>query len=386
MLSSPEVLRVGAEAMSVCVFSITRNEFLHIVRDPRTLAVMFLIPIVQLLLLGYAATTDVKHLPTTTLDQDRTLRSRQLAEAYRPFEYLDIIATVGSEAEMALAVDSGRVLTAMAIVREWAQCTIEELIVTPIRPLELIIGKVAPYVVIALFASDWSERLLLQRPTRGLEMSYVYMRVLESAPQRYERGMGILTLGRLVRVWEDIAERLNPGDRVLDLGCGTGALAIRLARQDCEVTGVDISTPMLEQAVHNVRQASLKERVTLRALGAVELNTAFGDSSFDAVVSTLVFSELSEDEIAYTLAECWRILRRGGQLLVADEVRPKSILGRIGAFFLRLPFAVVAFVLTQNTTHQVAGLREQIEGAGFRIVDTVEYLAGTLELLVAQKE
>jgi len=217
-------------------------------------------------------------------------------------------------------------------------------------------------------------------------MSYVYMRVLESAPQRYERGMGILTLGRLVRVWEDIAERLNPGDRVLDLGCGTGALAIRLTRQDCEVTGVDISTPMLEQAVHNVRQASLKERVTLRALGAVELNTAFGDSSFDAVVSTLVFSELSEDEMAYTLAECWRILRRGGQLLVADEVRPKSILGRIGAFFLRLPFAVVAFVLTQNTTHQVAGLREQIEGAGFRIVDTVEYLAGTLELLVAQKE
>jgi ABC-2 type transport system permease protein len=55
-----------------------RKEFLHIVRDPRTLAVMFLIPIVQLLLLGYAATTDVKHLPTAILDQDRTLRSRQL--------------------------------------------------------------------------------------------------------------------------------------------------------------------------------------------------------------------------------------------------------------------------------------------------------------------
>ena len=217
-------------------------------------------------------------------------------------------------------------------------------------------------------------------------MSYVYMRVLESAPQRYERGMSILTLGRLERVWDEIAQRLTPGDRVLDLGCGTGALAVRLARQGCEVTGVDLSAPMLDQAVENVRQASLTQRVTLKELGAVELNTAFGDSSFDAVVSTLVFSELSEDEMAYTLAECWRILRRGGQLLVADEVRPKSILGRIGAFFLRLPFAVVAFVLTQNTTHQVAGLREQIEGAGFRIVDTVEYLAGTLELLVAQKE
>jgi hypothetical protein len=62
------------------------------------------------------------------------------------------------------------------------------------------------------------------------------------------------------------------------------------------------------------------------------------------------------------------------------------MLGRIGAFFLRLPFAVAAFMLTQNTTHQVARLREQIEGAGFQTLDMVEYLAGTLKLLVAQKE
>ena len=251
MLSSSEALRVGAEAMFVRVFSIMRKEFLHIVRDPRTLAVMFLIPIVQLLLLGYAATTDVKHLPTAILDQDRTLRSRQLVEAYRASGYFDISEVVGSEADMALAVDSGRVqagltipagyeralargekvkvgfiidgsdpsvastalsaaqgvgqaqslevlqaklggrleaapgievhprvwynpsmesanfmipgligmilqmltmlLTAMAIVREREQGTIEQLIVTPIRPLELIIGKVGPYVVIAFW-------------------------------------------------------------------------------------------------------------------------------------------------------------------------------------------------------------------------------------------
>jgi ABC-2 type transport system permease protein len=233
------------------ILSITRKEFLHIVRDPRTLAVMFLIPVVQLLLLGYAATTDVKHLPMAVLDQDRTARSRELVEAYRVSGYFDIVSTVGSEAEMVQAVDSGRaqagltipagferalargekvkvgividgsdpavastalsaalsvgqaqslevlqstlggrleaapgievqprvwynpslesanfmipgligmilqmltmLLTAMAIVREREQGTIEQLIVTPIRPLELIVGKVAPYVVIAFW-------------------------------------------------------------------------------------------------------------------------------------------------------------------------------------------------------------------------------------------
>jgi demethylmenaquinone methyltransferase/2-methoxy-6-polyprenyl-1,4-benzoquinol methylase len=211
------------------------------------------------------------------------------------------------------------------------------------------------------------------------------MKVLESAPERYERGMRLLTMGRLERVRSDITERLGPGDRVLDLGCGTGALAVQLAQRGCQVTGVDISPPMLNQATQRVRQAGLVEQVLLRELGAVDLDTAFGDCSFDAVVSTLVFSELSDDEIAYTLAECWRILQPGGQLLIADEVLPGSALGRIGTFLLRLPFAVVAFLLTQNTTHRVAGLGKRIEEAGFRIVDTGHYLARTLQLFVAEK-
>lgn len=216
-------------------------------------------------------------------------------------------------------------------------------------------------------------------------MSYVYMKVLESAPERYERGMRLLTLGRLERVRSDITERLRSGDRVLDLGCGTGALAVQLARRGCRVTGVDISPLMLTQAVRRVHQAGLGEQVLLRELGAVNLDTAFEDCSFDAVVSTLVFSELSDDEIVYTLAECRRILQPGGQLLIADEVLPDSALGRVGTFLLRLPFAVAAFLLTQNTTHRVAGLGERIEGAGFRIVDIGHYLARTLQLFVAEK-
>ncbi len=237
--------------MVVRTLSVMRKEFLHIVRDPRTLAVMFLIPVVQLLLLGYAATTDVKHLSTAVLDRDRTPHSRDLIDAYRASGYFDITLAVESEAEMARAMDSGVVragliipagygralqrgekvkvglvidgsdptvattalsaaqgvgqaqsleiiqkalgtrlaaapgievhprvwynpsmesanfmipglmgtvlqlltmlLTAMAIVREREQGTIEQLIVTPIRPLELIVGKVAPYVVIAFW-------------------------------------------------------------------------------------------------------------------------------------------------------------------------------------------------------------------------------------------
>ena len=58
---------------------------------------------------------------------------------------------------------------------------------------------------------------------------------------------------------------------------------------------------------------------------------------------------------------------------------------RIATWLVRLPFALLAFLLTQNTTHRVAGLGERIEDAGFEILDIGYYLAGTLQLFVAEK-
>jgi len=216
-------------------------------------------------------------------------------------------------------------------------------------------------------------------------MSFVYMKVLESTAERYDRGMHLLTLGRLEQAHRDIAARLKTGDRVLDLGCGTGMLAVLLARQGARVTGIDISPPMMSIAARRIQTEGLDSQVTLQDLGAVDLDTAFPDASFDAVVSTLVFSELSDDEIDFALAEIKRILRPGGQLLIADEVLPASFLGQMATFFFRLPFAVLAFVLTQNTTHRVAGLGERIERSGFQVAEIKRYLAGTLRLFIAEK-
>jgi ABC-2 type transport system permease protein len=234
------------------LMSLIRKEFLQIRRDPRTLILVIVIPIMQMFLMGYSATNDVRNIPLIVLDQDRSPQARALLEAYRVADYFSVTAEVNSEDELREMIDGGKaraaiiippdygekitaggkarisfildgsdptvastalsaaqmigqayattilsermarrgasaaaqaplevltqvwynpdlisayfmipgvigiilqalasILTASAIVRERERGTIEQLIVTPIRPLELIIGKLLPYVLLS---------------------------------------------------------------------------------------------------------------------------------------------------------------------------------------------------------------------------------------------
>lgn len=234
------------------LWPIIRKEFIHIIRDPRTLAVMFFTPLLQLVLFGYAATSDVRNIPMAVYDQDRTPQSRHLIDSFVQSGQFSVAHIAGSEQDLARQVDNGRVraglivppnyasdlvsgrgaqvgfvldgsdptvassalssanligqvegatllqqtlarrggvsivaplevrtrvwynpdmvsvvfmvpaligiilqmqatlLTSSAIVRERERGTIEQLIVTPIRSLELIVGKILPYAFIAM--------------------------------------------------------------------------------------------------------------------------------------------------------------------------------------------------------------------------------------------
>lgn len=231
--------------------SIIRKEFIQIWRDPRTLIIILIIPIVQLFLLGYSATSDIKNIQLAVFDQSRSAESRALLESYQAADYFvvshylaaedearaliekgdaraaliippdfserlaegdaqvsfildgsdptvastslssarligqahateilaETIASTGQKFELQPPVDVRTnvwynpdlisayfmipgvigmilfaitaILTATAVVRERERGTIEQLIVTPIRSWELIVGKITPYVLLA---------------------------------------------------------------------------------------------------------------------------------------------------------------------------------------------------------------------------------------------
>ena len=239
--------------MNSRLMSIIRKEFIQIFRDTRTLVMVLVIPIMQLFLLGYSATNDVRNVPLAVLDQSRSPESRALLDSYRAADYFRIAYSVDSQAEIRDLIEAGQaraaviippdyaqrlnegqatvafildgsdptsastalsaaklisqahateilaerfartgqnmrvqppvevrttvwynpdlvsayfmipgvigmilyaiaaILTATSVVKERERGTIEQLIVTPIRPWELIVGKLMPYVILGFF-------------------------------------------------------------------------------------------------------------------------------------------------------------------------------------------------------------------------------------------
>ena len=196
--------------------------------------------------------------------------------------------------------------------------------------------------------------------------TYVLMKILESAPSRYDRGIRILTLGRLDSAYNRLASRIEEGQKVLDIGCGTGALTLRAAANGASVKGIDVNPQMLEIAQKRADELEFAGTVELCEMGVAELGTEEADS-YDVVMSGLCFSELTENEVVYALKQVGRILKPGGTVLIADETRPGNILKRALHWLLRCPLVIITYLLTQTTTHAIRDLPDRVAEVGLKI-------------------
>ena len=105
--------------------SIIRKEFIQIFRDPRTLILIIVMPIIQLFLLGYAATTDVKNISLAVWDQSKSPQARALLDAFRSANYFSIDYFVESDVEYRDLIESGDIRAALIIPPDYERRILE---------------------------------------------------------------------------------------------------------------------------------------------------------------------------------------------------------------------------------------------------------------------
>jgi len=207
------------------------------------------------------------------------------------------------------------------------------------------------------------------------------MKWLETSPKDYDRGIQLLTLGRIQRIKEKIASNyVRAGMHVLEIGCGTGTLTLMMAKRGASITGIDASPRMLAEAEKKIKDASLEEHVSLKYMDASLIGDRFPAASFDLIVSTLVFSELLLDDQRFVLEACQKLLAPNGQLLIADEVIPATFIARLFFYLVRLPLVLLTWLITRTTTNSLRGFASMLTQTGFRTEAAASYLGGSLIL------
>ncbi len=147
----------------------------------------------------------------------------------------------------------------------------------------------------------------------------------------YDRAVGIISMGREAAMRNSTLERANvkPGQRILDVGCGTGTLTIAAARRGATVIGVDPAANMVRRAREKAAAARADATFQVGVAEALE----FADDQFDMVLCSLVLHHLLPSMQDDCLREMLRVIKPGGQLVLVDFSGPSPLLHRVAALF-----------------------------------------------------
>ena len=216
--------------------------------------------------------------------------------------------------------------------------------------------------------------------------SLALMRWLESAPGRYDAGMRLLTFGRVARVQQAAAEAAcrttgGKGARVLELGCGTGAVTGRLVSSGARVSALDQSAEMLERARTRLGEGAAGVEWLERTASEIDALPAAG---YDAAVACLCLSDMGASERAFVLRALATAVRPGGTVAIADEVVPGGVARRLVHALLRIPQAALGWLLAGAVSSPLRDLAGELRQAGLRVQSERRWLGGTLALVVAE--
>jgi ABC-2 type transport system permease protein len=151
------------------------KEFIQVFRDPRMRMVIFVIPCVQVLVIGYAVSTDVKHVRTALFDQDNSQSSREVVASFVQSGYFDVVERIGTDAEATALLDRGTVSAVLHVMHGFAD--------------DLHAGRTARLQVLIDGTDSNTANIVLSYAVK-IAAAYSENTLIE----RYQRQMGAITL------------------------------------------------------------------------------------------------------------------------------------------------------------------------------------------------
>jgi ubiquinone/menaquinone biosynthesis C-methylase UbiE len=207
-------------------------------------------------------------------------------------------------------------------------------------------------------------------------------RTLDHAAGLYDILSPLVTFGREPRMHRQVVSLLALGENnaVLDVGCATGTLTLRIAKEcepaDGSVIGVDAASKMIQVAE---RKHGKQRNLSFDAVLAEEL--PYADGAFDRVVSTFFFHHVDRGLKERSLAEMHRVLRPGGKVVIVDVDVPTHWFGKLCAWSGYLLFR------QPEIRENIEGvLREVFDASSFASWRQVGHQLGYVSLFVLERE
>ncbi len=207
------------------------------------------------------------------------------------------------------------------------------------------------------------------------------MRKLELEPETYESKFTALTKGINIKVHDWVLDRIRAPQIILEVGCGTGTLAKKMALKGNEVLAIDKNLQMINTAMKNY--PSEEGTKLLYQIGSIsDLPTE--DSSKDLIVSTFMLSELRPFEQQKFLRNAWKALKPNGRMILAAEFIPSG-LWKIWFNIKRWRYRKKLRRLRLQSTFLVKWFFNYLEPIGFKLVAEKKWNHGSIRVIELKK-